>query len=378
MAALSEEQTLIRDQAKAWATGEAPVNTFRALRDSGDLKRHSPELWRAMSEMGWTGIVVPEEYGGSDLGFLTFGLVLQETGRQLTASPLLVSALAGASALVLGGSDAQKQAVLPAIVDGSAVLTLAVDEAPRHNPQHIGLRAEQSGDSYVLTGSKTFVPEGAIATHLVVAARTSGNENDDSGITLFLVPADADGIDRESLDTVDSRGYTNINFNGVSVEAAAVLGSVDEGRTLLDAILDRARVGISAEMFGTACQAFDMTLEYLKTRVQFGKPIGSFQGLGHRAADLFSEMELAQSCLEAALTALDTNADDSALLVSVAKCKVGDFMHHVSNELIQIHGGIGMTDELDAGFYLKRARAAEAAWGNQAWHVERFAQLSGF
>jgi alkylation response protein AidB-like acyl-CoA dehydrogenase len=378
MAALSEEQTMIRDQAKSWTTGEAPVKTFRALRDSGDLDRFSQAPWRAMADMGWTGILVPEEYGGSNLGLLTFGLVLQETGRQLTASPLLMSGLVGVSALLLGGNDEQKQAWLPAIIDGSAILTLAVDEQPRHNPQHIGLRAERDGDNYLLNGAKTFVPEGGIATDVVVAARTSGNDADDSGITLFLVPAAARGLDRKARNTVDSRGYADLAFDNVSVGAEAVLGTADDGRALLDAILDRARAGISAEMFGTACQAFDMTLDYLKTREQFGKPIGSFQALGHRAADLFSEMELAHSCLEAALTALDNDAEDSALLVSLAKCKVGDFMHHVSNELIQIHGGIGMTDELDAGLYLKRARAVEAAWGNQAWHVERFARLSGF
>lgn len=378
MAALSEEQTMIRDQAKAWTTGEAPVQTFRALRDSGDLDRFAPDTWRAMTDMGWTGMLIPEGYGGSDLGCLTFGLVLQETGRQLTASPLLMSGLVGASALLLGGNDQQKQAWLPAIVDGSAIVTLAVDERPRHEPQNISLRAQRDGDNYLLNGVKTFVPEGGIATDIVVAARTSGADDDDSGITLFLVPAAAKGLTRSARSTVDSRGYADLTFDNVSVGAETVLGSADEGRELLDAILDRARAGVSAEMFGTACQAFDMTLDYLKTREQFGKPIGAFQALGHRAADLFSEMELAQSCLEAALTALDSGAEDSALLVSLAKCKVGDFMHHVSNELIQIHGGIGMTDELDAGFYLKRARAVEAAWGNQAWHLDRFARLSGF
>jgi len=378
MAALTEEQTMIRDQARAWATGEAPVQSFRALRDAGRLERFSPALWRAMVDMGWTGILVPELYGGSGLGLLTFGLVLQETGRQLTASPLLTSALVGASALLLGGNDAQQQALLPAVVDGSAIVTLAVDEGPRHDPRRIGLRAQRSGDDYTLSGSKRFVPEGGIATHVVVAARTAGSDDDDGGITLFLVPATAPGLAREALDTVDSRGYANLTFDGVAVGGDAVLGPVDGGRALLDAVLDRARAGASAEMFGTACQAFDMTIDYLKTRVQFGQPIGSFQALGHRAADLFSEKELAQSCVEAALQVLDDDADDAARLCSLAKFKTAAFMHHVSNELIQIHGGIGMTDEFDAGLYLKRARAVETAWGNPAWHLDRYARLSGF
>lgn len=378
MAALTEEQTMIRDQAKAWATGEAPVQEFRALRDAGELERFSPALWRAMVDMGWTGILVPEQYGGSELGFLTFGLVLQETGRQLTASPLLASALVGASALLLGGNEAQRQALLPAIVDGSAILTLAVDEGPRHDPASIGLRAERDGDSFRLSGTKQFVPEGGIATQFVVAARTSGDDSAGDGVTLFVVPADTAGLSRQALDTADSRGYANLSFDGVSVGEDAVLGATDDGRELLDAILDRARAGISAEMFGTACQAFDMTVDYLKTRVQFGQPIGSFQALGHRAADLFSEKELAQSCVEAALAALDSGDDDTARLCSLAKCRSAAFMHHVSNELIQIHGGIGMTDEFDAGLYLKRARAVEAIWGNQAWHLDRYARLSGF
>ena len=378
MAALTEEQTMIRDQARAWATAEAPVQSFRALRDAGNLDRFAPELWRAMVDMGWTGILVPEQYGGSGLGLLTFGLVLQETGRQLTASPLLASALVGASALLEGGSDAQRQALLPAVVDGSAILTLAVDEGPRHDPRTIGLRATRSGTTYILSGAKRFVPEGGIATHIVVAARTAGDDSDDGGITLFLVPANTQGLAREALHTVDSRGYANLAFDGVTVGENTVLGAVDGGRPLLDAVLDRARAGISAEMFGTACQAFDLTVAYLKTRVQFGQPIGAFQALGHRAADLFSEKELAQSCVEAALSALDSGDEDTPRLCSLAKCKSAAFMHHVSNELIQIHGGIGMTDEFDAGLYLKRARAVEAAWGNPAWHLDRYARLSGF
>lgn len=378
MAALTEEQTMIRDQAKSWVMEQAPVQKFRELRDGDDNSGFTAQTWSAMIDMGWTGIIVPEQYGGSNLGYLTFGVVLEEIGRQLTASPLLSSALVGASAILLGGSDAQKQSWLPRIVDGSAILTLAVDESPRHAPETVALKAQKTSDGFELTGPKTFVPEGMMVTALIVAARTSGSAGEPRGITLFVVPADAPGITRTPLKTVDSRGYANVEFNSVKVDADAVLGEVDQGYAALDATLDRARAGLAAEMLGTAAQAFDMTLDYLKTRNQFGQVIGSFQALGHRAAALFTEMELARSCVEAALEAIDNDAHDIAQLCSLSKCKAGDFLHHVSNELIQIHGGIGMTDEFDAGFYLKRARVVEAIFGNQAFHRNRYAKLLDF
>jgi alkylation response protein AidB-like acyl-CoA dehydrogenase len=378
MAALTEEQSLLKDQASAWVREQSPVQKFREMRDSGIEPAFAPTVWPKIVEMGWTGILIPEQYGGSDLGYLTFGLVLEELGRQLVASPLFASALVGASSLLLGGNDAQKKRLLPAIVDGTEIVTLAMDEAPRHAPTRVALQAKKTQDGYALSGSKTFVPEGMAATTFVVAARTSGKSGDTSGITLFLVPAKVKGITRTRLHTFDSRGYANVEFSNVEVGADAVLGSVDDGFRLLDAILDRARAGLGAEMLGTAAQAFDMTLSYLKTRVQFGRVIGSFQALGHRAATLFTSMELARSCVEAALQALDARADNAAELCSLSKSKMGDFLHEMSNQLIQIHGGIGMTDEFDAGFYLKRARALETLYGNQAFHRDRYARLLGF
>lgn len=378
MAALDEEQTLIRDQARAWATEQAPVQKFREMRDNGAETGFDAGTWNEITAMGWPGMIVPEQYGGAGLGYLTFGLVLEETGRQLTASPLLASALVGAAALIEAGTDEQKQRTLPRIADGTAIVTLAVDEGARHNPAGTALAAEPVDGGYTLTGAKTFVPEGMSASMFVVAARTSGAAGDTAGVSLFLVPGDAPGLGRTRLATVDSRGYANLTFDAVKVTEADVMGTVDEGYQSLDVILDRARAGVAAETLGTASQAFDMALEYLKTRVQFGQVIGSFQALGHRAADLFTEMELARSCSEGALQAIDRNADDVALMVSLSKCRTGEFIHHMSNQLIQIHGGIGMTDEFDAGFYLKRARVLENLFGNQAFHRDRFARLTGF
>jgi alkylation response protein AidB-like acyl-CoA dehydrogenase len=377
MAALTEEQSMIRDQAKSWTTEQAPVGKFREMRDSGIDTSFFPDTWSAMVEMGWTGIVIPELYGGSDLGFLTFGVVLEEVGRQLTASPLFASALVGASAILLGGSDSQKQAILPGIVDGSNILTLALEEGPRHAPLNTALAAKKNGKGYKLTGTKTFVQEGMSATSFVVVARTSGTAGETDGITLFLVNANANGLTRNQVKTVDSRGYANLDFDGVEVEVDAVLGVVDGGYPVLEAILDRARAGISAEMLGTAAQAFDMTLEYLKTREQFGQVIGSFQALGHRAAGLFGQMELSRSCSEAALQAIDDD-ENVEQMASLSKCRVGEFLHVMSNQLIQIHGGIGMTDEFDAGLYLKRARTLETAFGNRSFHRDRYATLADF
>lgn len=378
MAALTEEQSMLKDQATAWVRDESPVQKFREMRDSGEAQAFTPATWQAMVEMGWTGILIPEAYGGSDLGFLTFGVVLEQLGRQLTASPLFASALVGASAVLLGGSESQKQRLLPAVVKGSEILTLAADEGPRHAPAAIALKAQKHGGGFKLTGTKSFVVEGMAATTFIVAARTAGKPGSVDGLTLFLVPASAQGISRTRLATVDSRGYANVVFEGVDVGDDAVLGSIGSGGALLEQVLDRARAGLSAEMLGTAAQAFDMTLDYLKTREQFGRVIGSFQALGHRAAMLFTSMELARSCAEAALQAIDAGRDDVPELCSLAKCRVGDFLHEMSNQLIQIHGGIGMTDEFDAGFYLKRARVLESLYGNQAFHRDRYARLLGF
>jgi alkylation response protein AidB-like acyl-CoA dehydrogenase len=378
MAALTEEQSMIQHQAQSWVIKHASVQEFRNVRDGESDVEFSPQIWSEMVRMGWAGIIIPEAYGGSDLGYLTFGLILEQAGRQLSASPLFASALVGASAILLGGSENQKKMLLPGIADGSEIVTLALEEGPRHAPKNIGLTADANADGFTFSGSKTFVFEGMSATSYIVAARTDGKAGSPEGITLFVVPADAEGIKRTKLNTVDSRGYANIEFSQVKVTVGAVLGTVGEGHALLETILDRARAGIAAEMLGTGSQAFEMTLEYLKTRVQFGQVIGSFQALGHRAAGFYSQKELARSCVEAALQSIDNNDGNIDEMSSLAKCKVGDFLHDMSNELIQIHGGIGMTDEFNAGLYLKRARVLESSYGNQAYHRNRYAQIKGF
>ena len=378
MAVLSEEQTMLRDAAKAWVQEKSPISAFRKVRDAGGELGYEPKAFAEMAEMGWAGVVIPEAYGGSEFGYLSLGLVLEEMGRTLTASPLLPSALAAASGLVLGGTEDQKQTWLPKIAAGEVVATLAVDEGPRHDPTKTALWAEKSGDGFTLTGEKTFVLEGMAAGLYIVSARTSGQIGDKAGITLFLVAPDAPGLTRSPRAMADARGYAALDFKGVKMGANAVLGPVDNGYELLEKTLDRARAGLAAEMLGSALQGFETTLDYLKTRVQFGQTIGSFQALQHRAAKMFSELELARSCVEAALTAIDNDAPDTASACALAKAVAGETLNLVSREMVQMHGGIGMTDAHEAGFYLKRARVAETTYGSSAWHRDRWGVMAGY
>jgi alkylation response protein AidB-like acyl-CoA dehydrogenase len=378
MAVLTEEQSMLRDSARAWTQEKSPVSAFRKVRDSGGPLGYDPAAFAEMAQMGWAGVIIPEEYGGSNFGYLSLGLILEETGRTLTASPLLATAAAAASAIILGGTDRQKETWLPKIAAGELVATLAVDEKPHHAPRAVALAAQRDGEGYRLTGAKTFVLEGMAAGLFVVSARTSGAANDKDGITLFLVEAGAKGLGRKALKLADSRGAASLAFEDVHVGLDAILGEEGTGWELLEKTLDRARAALTAEMLGAAVQAFETTLDYLKTRVQFGQVIGAFQALQHRAAKMFTDLELARSCVEAALTAIDNDSPETAELVSLAKAKVGDTLHLVSNEMVQMHGGIGMTDAHDAGLYLKRARAAEATFGNQSYHRDRYARLQGY
>jgi alkylation response protein AidB-like acyl-CoA dehydrogenase len=377
MAVLTEEQTMLRDAAKGWTTDSAPVGALRKLRDAKSGKSFDAAAWSEMGQMGWAGVIVPEEHNGSAFGYLGLGLVLEETGRNLVASPLLSTALIAASALTLAGTDAQKTAWLDKIALGEAVAALAVDEHSHHAPLKTALAATKSGDGFTLNGDKTFVIDGEAADLLIVAARTSGKPGDTDGLTLFLVPGDAQGVSRAHLALADSRGAAKISFANVQVGADAVLGEVDKGWAVLEPVLDRAYIGLAAEMLGTANAAFDITLDYLKTRTQFGQVIGTFQALQHRASKLFTDLETTRSCVEAALEALDAGGDTRAL-ASLAKAKASEVLHLASNEMVQMHGGIGMTDAHDSGLYMKRARVAEALFGGASFHRDRYARLQGF
>lgn len=375
---LSEEQLMLRDSAREFVRERIPVANLRALRDSNDAYGFSRDLWRQMAELGWPGVAIPEEHGGLSFGFQGLCLLLEETGYTLAASPLVSTVLIGASAVQLGGSDAQKAEILPGLAAGGMLLALALEEGPHHAPAGIALRAEKAGAGWRLTGEKSFVLDGHVADRLIVAARTAGKPGEERGITLFLVKADAPGISRTRTIMVDSRNAARIRFDGVNAGTENVLGSMDEGFGLLDAVLDRARIGLAAEMLGSAQGAFDMTLAWLKQRTQFGAVIGRFQALQHRAAMMFAELELLRSVVLEAATAVDANAANVPLLASLAKARAADTFHLVAREAIQMHGGIGMTDEHDIGFWLKRCAVAEAAFGGPAFHRDRYARLEGF
>jgi alkylation response protein AidB-like acyl-CoA dehydrogenase len=330
-----------------------------------------------MAEMGWTGTVIPEEYGGSDFGYWSAGIIVEELGRTLVAAPLIGSAVGAASALKLGGTQAQKSSWLPRIADGSAVAALAIDETAHFAPERIALGAQRNGDGYTLSGTKRLVHEGLAADVFIVAARTSGSSADVEGVTLFVVPGDTPGIRRERRKMIDHRGYADVSFDDVALGGDAVLGTVGSGRQVLHPVLDIAAATVAAEALGLATQAFETTLDYLKVRVQFGQVIGTFQALQHRAAKMYTDIQVARPTVEEALNALDAGAEDACAAVSLAKATANDLVHQLSREMIQLHGGIGMTDAHDAGFYIKRARVLEAAFGTSAYHRERYGRLLG-
>ena len=375
---LTEEQGMLRDAARDFVRDRAPISALRKLRDDADGDGFSRQLWSEMVELGWTGILIAEEFGGADFGFQGLGVVLEETGRALVASPLISTVVLGGSAIALGGSMAQKADVLPAIASGKRLLALALEEGAHHAPHRIATSATALGDGYKLSGQKTFVLDGHIADQLIVVARTSGDERARDGITLFLIDAKASGVKTNRTIMVDSRNAANITLDGVEVTGDAVIGEVDKGADILDAVLDRGRIALAAEMLGSGQEVFEFTLEYLKERHQFGQPIGTFQALQHRAVAMFGDLEICRSVVMDALTAVDENRDDLPLMASFAKAKVGEVMHLISNEGVQMHGGIGMTDEHQSGFYLKRARVAEHTFGTPAWHRDRFASLSNY
>ena len=379
MAVLNEEQQMLKDMAADWARERTPVTALRALYDHGgggraDAPGYDHDAWAEMAQMGWTGIVAPLEHGGSDFGCLGMGLVLEELGRTLAASPLLSSALIAVSALRLGGDTAQQARWLPGLADGSVIGTLALDEGAHHAPERTALSATPSGEGWLLNGVKRPVQDGMIAHVAIVVARMSGVPGDRDGLRLFLVPVDAPGLTREPLDQIDARCPATFTFTNVAVGADTLLGDAD----LLDQLLDRAAIGMAAEMLGSASQALDTTLDYLKTRVQFGAIIGSFQALQHRAADLFGEVQLARSAVESALAAIDENDPALPGLASLAKAIVGETLHRITEQMVQLHGGIGMTHEHDAGLYLKRARVSAQCYGSTAWHRERWARFNGY
>lgn len=374
---LTDEQTMLRDTARQFVAETAPVSHMRGLRDAKDATGFSRDLWKQFAEMGFTSILIPESDGGLGLGHVEAGVVLEEIGRNLTPSPFLSTAVGAVSAL-RSGDAALRQAWFPRIATGEIVAALAIDEGAKHRPAQIALRAERSGNGFKLTGAKTFVPLGHVADLIVVAARTAGAPGGQDGVTLFAVEKGTAGLTATPERLTDASIAARLQFEGVEVDADAVIGEVDQGWAGLTRILSATRAGASAEMLGVGGGAMDMTIGYLKERKQFGAPIGSFQALQHRAAHLYSEMEVARAAVLKAQQLLDADDPGAERAALVAKAMTGLAATLSVQEGVQMHGGIGMTDEYDIGFYMKRGRVLAELFGDANWAADQLARMSGY
>jgi alkylation response protein AidB-like acyl-CoA dehydrogenase len=380
---LTDDQTILQDTIRDFVADATPVGHLRALRDADDATGFSRDVWKQFAEMGFTGILIGEEGGGLGMGHVEAGIVQEEIGRNLSPSPFLSTAVAAVEALK---GTAQAERWFPGIVAGDTVAALAIDEGAKHR-ESVALKAERSGNGFRLSGAKRFVTHGHVADLLIVAARTGGSAADDEGITLFAVDTrelgDAAGLTATPERLADASLASRIKFDGVEVDADAVIGEVDAGRDPLGRLLRAGRTGAAAELVGVGAGAMDMTVGYLKQRKQFGVAIGSFQALQHRAAHLYSEMEVARAAVLKAQQLLDlgsegagsTQADEA---VSVAKAMTAMATTLSVQEGVQMHGGIGMTDEYDIGFYMKRARVLAELFGDANFHADKLARAAGY
>jgi alkylation response protein AidB-like acyl-CoA dehydrogenase len=375
---LTQEQSLLRDSARDLIGDKAPVSHLRHLRDTQDETGFSRELWKTFAEMGFSGLLVGEEFGGSALGCVEAGVVMEEIGRNLMPSPFLATSVRAASALAHAGSTAQKSEHLPKIADGSLLAALAIDEGAKHRPLMTRMRAVRSGNGFRLEGDKAFVVDGHAADLLIVAARTAGSAGERDGLTLFLVDPRGKGVEIERTAMVDSHNAARIKFESVEVNADGVLGEVDQGGGLLEGVLNIGRGAVASEMVGVAEGVFGRTVSYLKERRQFGKAIGEFQALQHRAAQLYIEIEITRAAVLKALQALDKDAANAASAVAVAKARAGSTATLAVQEGVQMHGGMGMTDQFDIGFFMKRARVCQELFGDDNFHADQLARMKGY
>ncbi|HEX7791555.1 MAG TPA: acyl-CoA dehydrogenase [Afipia sp.] len=375
---LNEEQSMLRDSARGLISDKAPVAHLRKLRDDKDATGFSRDLWKTFAEMGFAGLLVPEEFGGSGLGAVEAGVVIEEIGRTLMPSPFLSTGVVAATALAHGGSAAQKSEYLTKLAKGDLIASLAVDEGAKHRPLKTAMQAVRSGNGFRLNGAKAMVVDGHVADVLIVAARSAGKPGERDGLTLFVVDPKAKGIAVERTAMVDAHNAARIVFNDVEVTADGVLGEVDRGGALLEGILNVGRAAVASEMVGLSDEAFTRTVTYIKERKQFGKLIGEFQALQHRAAHLYTEIELTRAAVLKALQVLDSDAGQAGAAVAVAKAKAGSTATLAVQEAVQMHGGVGMTDAFDIGFFMKRARVCQELFGDTAFHAERLAELKGY
>jgi alkylation response protein AidB-like acyl-CoA dehydrogenase len=373
----NDDQNMLRDSAREFMQSEAPTTHFRKFRDMACKDGFSHDLWRQFAEMGFTGMMIPEAEGGLGMGHIEAGIVLEEIGRNLSPSPFLSTSVAAVEALK-HADKTMRDRWFPGIISGETVIGLAIDEGAKHRPQAISCVAERSGNGFKLSGKKQFVVQGASSDMLIVAARTAGAVGETDGLTLFAIEKDSAGLSLDAARLVDSAMAAHVTLDNVVVDADAVIGDVDNGWTVLSKLLDAGRLGAAAEMVGVGGGAMDMTFEYLKQRKQFGQLIGEFQALQHRAAHLYGEMEGARAIVLKAQNLLDDADPRAEQFVAAAKAKAGLACNLAVREGVQMHGGIGMTDEYDIGLYMKRDRSLNEFFGDMYFHANRVAELNGY
>lgn len=374
---LNEEQRQFSDSAQEFLSAKSPLSLQRQLRDTSSALGFEPRLWEEVIELGWTAAVFPESEGGLAVGYKGMGAVFEAIGRHVAALPLLSSIVLGGEIVLQAGTASQKQTWLPSLMTGQQRLALAIDEQGRHDPRKIKTMATKTADGWLLNGDKWFVVDGLGATCFVVVAKVE-TTNGAAEMGLFLVDNAWTGVKTQATRLADSRNYAQLNLVNVRVTEDMCLGVGAAAEKALNTALDKARICLAAEGLGLLKEAFDRTNTYLKERIQFDVPIGSFQALQHRMARLYTELQMLESCVRAALSAIDSEQDDLALLASLAKARASDLCEKLMNEAIQLHGGIGVTDEFDLGLIVKRARVLQQSLGDGVFHRNRYACLKGF
>ena len=370
---INEEQQMLKSSTKEFLDLKSPLSLVREMRDN-NYNQFSSELWTEMVEMGWTALTIPEKYNGLNFGYVGLGQVLEEMGRKLTVSPIISTVLTSTSLISLSKNEVLKNMLFQEIMNGNKLCTLAHEEGSHHSPNIEISIVSKKDDVLVLNGKKRFVIDGSISDYLIVSA----NHESEKNVDLILVDSKSEGISFNNKVHMDSRIYSDISFDNVKIEKDNFLSSNGDGFEILEKTLDIARIGLSAEMLGNVQQAFEMTMQYLKEREQFGVKIGSFQSLQHRSALMFGEIELCKSIVLKALQAIDSDDEKLPELASLAKAKLGQVSKLVTNEAVQMHGGIGVTDDADIGFFLKRTRVTQRTFGDSNFHLDRVAKINKY
>lgn len=371
---LNDEQKMLSKTAYEFIRERAPAARIRTFRDSKDEVGFSRDLWTEMAELGWLGLQIPDECDGMGLGFFDLAVVLEQSGRELMPEPFVSTLLLGTQALLLGGTEEQKKDLLPGVSAGETLLALGYEEAgSRGDAEAVATLAKKTSDGFELSGEKLQVLDAHVADRIIVSAATSRE-----GVTLFLIDPAQPGVTIMRQSRIDGLNAAIVRLEDVSVTSQSIVGEVGEGAALLQSVFDRASVGLAAQMLGASEQAFADTIEYIKEREQFGVPIGSFQALQHRAVSVYTEIALTRSVVLAAARAIDDSPDGIPRLASLAKAMASETFMHAAKEAVQMHGGIGVTDDHDIGFYMKRAQATYMTLGKPSQHRKRWAELHGY